>query len=90
MRITRIEYAAECDLLNAYFANFSASSQIFFAISSEYPFSTAPLFQSSCSMRMMSSFFLPIALRSLSALPAEKPLMTMDTCMICTWYTMVP
>ncbi len=72
-------------MLNAYFANFSASSQICFAISSEKPFSTAPVFQSSCRARMTSSFFLPMALRSLSALPAEKPLMAMDICMICSW-----
>ncbi len=54
-------------------------------MASEKPFSTAPVFQSSCRARMTSSFFLPMALRSLSALPAEKPLMAMEICMICSW-----
>ena len=52
---------------------------------SAYPRSTAPFTNRSLNGIRYSIFFLPIALRRVSASPIEKPAIATAICITCSW-----
>ena len=65
-------------------------SQISSATSALHPFETAPSTNWLEKRCMISGFFLPIALRRLSASFSEKFASVFEMSITCSWYTMHP
>jgi hypothetical protein len=66
-----VQYAAECDLLKPYSANFSIRSKIGLATFAGMPRASQPSSNLARSLAISAAFFLPIARRNRSAPPSE-------------------
>ncbi len=74
-----------CDLLKPYPAKNSICVQISVAASSGMPRAVQPSTNFALNFAMTSGFFLPMALRSVSASLSEKPASTFATRITCSW-----
>ena len=77
-------YAAACDLLKPYPANFWIRSNNFSAFLSEMSRAFAPSRNLARSLSISSGFFLPIARRRISAWPRENPATLLAIAITCS------
>ncbi len=72
-------------MLKAYLAKGTTTSHRVLTLSLEKPDWTIPASNSTNILARMSIFFLPMALRSASALPMENPARSVAIFMTCSW-----
>ena len=83
-------YRVEWALLKPYPANRRISSNSRSPSSASMPFSAAPARKPGRSAAMIDSYFLLMALISVSAVFRGSLPSRLSTCITCSWYTMMP